>query len=109
MCQNQKKIGSKALDGFALEHPAFAGYDFSSDRKELIFYIADKRKGQKIAFESEENRGRELGHMRKEFLKLIERSTGFPAASDAKGVTINPRTLKMRTVKTSLLTPASST
>ena len=97
-----KKDWIEALDGFALEHPAFAGYDFSSDRKELIFYIADKRKGQKIAFESEEKRVREFGHMRKEFLELIERSTGFPAASDAKGVTINPRTLKMRTVKTSL-------
>ena len=91
MCQNQKKIGSKALDGFALEHPAFAGYDFSSDRKELIFYIADKHKGQKIAFDSEEKQGREIGHMRKEFLELIERSTGFPAASDAKGVTITAK------------------
>ena len=96
-----KKDWIEALDGFASEHPAFAGYDFSSDRKELIFYIADKRKGQKIAFESEEKRVREFGHMRKEFLELIERSTGFPEVTDSHGVTINPRLSKMRTLKSS--------
>ena len=97
-----KKDWIEALDGFASEHPAFAGYDFSSDRKELIFYIADKHKGQKIAFDSEEKQGREIGHMRKEFLELIERSTGFPEVTIGQGVIVNPRTLKMRRVKTSL-------
>ncbi len=72
-----KKDWIEALNTFATDNPAFAGYDFSADRKELIFYVAEKHKGQKIKFDSEESRGRKLGHMRKEFLELIDRH-GFP-------------------------------
>ena len=97
-----KKDWNEALEIFASEHPAFAGYDFSNDRKELIFYIAEKRKGQKITSDSEENQGRKLGHMRKEFLELIDNSTGFPEVTNGQGITINPRLLKTRTIKSSL-------
>jgi hypothetical protein len=97
-----KKDWIEALNTFATDNPAFAGYDFSADRKELIFYVAEKRKGQKIEFDSEESRGRKLGHMRKEFLELIDRSTGFPEVTNGHGVTVNPRSLKMRSVKSSL-------
>jgi hypothetical protein len=97
-----KKDWIEALNTFSTENPAFAGYDFSADRKELIFYVAEKHKGQKIEFDSEEARGRKLGHMRKEFLELIDRSTGFPEVTDGHGVTVNLRLLKMRSVKSSL-------
>ncbi len=97
-----KKDWIEALNTFATDHPAFAGYDFSADRKELIFYLAEKRKGQKIEFDSEESRGRKLGHMRKEFLELIDRSTGFPEVTNGHGVTVNPRSLKLQSVKSSL-------
>jgi Trypsin len=97
-----KKDWIEALNTFAKDNPAFAGYDFSADRKELIFYVAEKHKGQKIELGSEESRGRKLGHMRKEFLELIDRSTGFPEVTNDHGVTINPRLLKMRSVKSSL-------
>jgi hypothetical protein len=94
-----KKDWIEALNTFATDNPAFAGYDFSADRKELIFYVAEKRKGQKIEFDSEESRGRKLGHMRKEFLELIDRSTGFPEVTNGHGTTVNPRSLKLRSVK----------
>lgn len=97
-----KKDWIEALNTFATENPAFAGYDFSADRKELIFYVAEKRKGQKIEFDSEESRGRKLGHMRKEFLELIDRSTGFPEVTNGHGTTVNPRSLKLRSVKSSI-------
>ena len=39
--------------------------------------------------------------MRKEFLELIDNSTGFPEVTNGQGITINPRLLKTRTIKSS--------
>jgi hypothetical protein len=72
-----------AIEVFAQKFPTYAGYSFSSDRKQLIFYTSATDKKAERAEE-----------MREEFVELIGKTTGFPEVTDAQGNTIQVKKLK---------------
>jgi hypothetical protein len=89
-----------ALPVFARVYPAYAGDELSSDRQELLIYVATQNGGRPTDLGSPNSRNEYLSAMHQSLLNFFDRVWAEPESSDQFGQTISPRDLPVRFVQT---------